>query len=104
MNLKNIFGLSHENIKLETLVNIRWIAVIGQLFAVCVINFYFQFSFLFIPCLIAILCSIFINLYIEFFYKKIQRLNNFWATVSILYDLFQLTLLLFLTGGLVNPF
>ena len=104
MNLKNIFGLSHENIKLETLVNIRWIAVIGQLFAVCVINFYFKFSFLFIPCLVVIFCSIFINLYVEFFHKKIQRLNNFWATVSILYDLIQLAVLLFLTGGLQNPF
>ena len=47
MNLRNIFGLSQENIKLEILINIRWIAIIGQLFAVCLIYFYYRFSFAF---------------------------------------------------------
>ena len=104
MNLRNIFGLSQENIKLEILINIRWIAIIGQLFAVCLIYFYYRFSFAFFECLTIILFSILINVYLGFFLKNTQRLNNFWATLSVLYDVLQLSLLLYYTGGLTNPF
>ena len=104
MKLRNIFGLSLENIKLEILINIRWIAIIGQLFAVCLIYFYYRFLFAFYECLTIILFSILINVYLGFFLKNIQRLNNFWATLSVLYDVLQLSLLLYYTGGLTNPF
>ena len=104
MNLRNIFGLSQENIKLEILINIRWIAIIGQLFAVCLIYFYYRFSFAFFECLTVILFSVLINVYLGFFLKNTQRLNNFWATFSVLYDVLQLSLLLYYTGGLTNPF
>jgi two-component system sensor histidine kinase RegB len=104
MKLRNIFGLSLENIKLEILINIRWIAIIGQLFAVCLIYFYYRFSFAFFECLTIILFSILINVYLGFLLKNIQRLNNFWATLSVLYDVLQLSLLLYYTGGLTNPF
>ena len=104
MNLRNIFGLSQENIKLEILINIRWIAIIGQLFAVCLIYFYYRFSFAFFECLTVILFSVLINVYLGFFLKNTQRLNNFWATLSVLYDVLQLSLLLYYTGGLTNPF
>ena len=104
MNLRNIFGLSQENIKLEILINIRWIAIIGQLFAVCLIYFYYRFSFAFFECFTVILFSILLNVYLGFFLKNTQRLNNFWATLSVLYDVLQLSLLLYYTGGLTNPF
>ena len=104
MNLRNIFGLSQENIKLEILINIRWIAIIGQLFAVCLIYFYYRFSFAFFECLTVILFSVLINVYLGFLLKNTQRLNNFWATFSVLYDVLQLSLLLYYTGGLTNPF
>ena len=104
MNLKNIFGSSQENIKLETLTNIRWIAIIGQLFAVCLVYFYYKFEFAFYWSLAAIFLSIFLNIILEFYKFSIQRLNNLWASLSILYDLIQLSFLLFLTGGLTNPF
>ena len=104
MNLRNIFGLSQENIKLEILINIRWIAIIGQLFAVCLIYFYYRFSFAFFECLTVILFSVLINVYLGFLLKNTQRLNNFWATLSVLYDVLHLSLLLYYTGGLTNPF
>jgi len=104
MNLKNIFGLSQENIKLETLINIRWIAIIGQLFAVCLIIFYYHFEFPYPWALAAIFLSIFLNGILEFIKTSTQRLNNFWASLSILYDLIQLSFLLYLTGGITNPF
>ena len=104
MNLRNIFGLSQENIKLEILINIRWIAITGQLFAVCLIYFYYRFFFAFFECLTIILFSVLINLYLGFFLKNTHRLNNFWATLNVLYDVLQLSLLLYYTGGLINPF
>ena len=75
MNLRNIFGLSLENIKLEILINIRWIAIIGQLFAVCLIYFYYRFSFAFFECLTIILFSIIINVYLGFFSKKYPKIE-----------------------------
>ena len=104
MNFKNIFGSSEENIKLETLTNIRWIAITGQLFTVCLVYFYYKFEFLFYWSLAAIFLSIVLNIVLEFYKFYIQRLNNFWASLSILYDLIQLSFLLYLTGGLTNPF
>ena len=104
MNIRNIFGLSQENIKLETLINIRWIAIIGQLFAVCLITFYYHFEFPYPWALAAIFLSIFLNSILEFIKTSTQRLNNFWASLSILYDLIQLSFLLYLTGGITNPF
>ena len=104
MTLKNIFGLSHENIKLETLVNIRWIAIIGQLFTVSLVFYYFKFQFPFYLSLVAIFLSILLNIILEFIKSSVQRLNNFWASLSILYDLIQLAFLLYLTGGITNPF
>ncbi len=104
MNFKNIFGSSQENIKLETLTNIRWIAITGQLFTVCLVYFYYKFEFSFYWSVGAILLSILLNIILEFYKFYIQRLNNFWASLSILYDLIQLSFLLYLTGGLTNPF
>lgn len=104
MNLKNIFGTSQENIKLETLINIRWIAIIGQLFAVGLVSFYFQFEFPFYSSLFVIFLSVMLNIILEYIKISVQRLNNFWASLSILYDLIQLSFLLYLTGGITNPF
>jgi len=104
MNFKNIFGSSEENIKLETLTNIRWIAITGQLFTVCLVYFYYKFEFSFYWSVGAIFLSILLNIILEFYKFYIQRLNNFWASLSILYDLIQLSFLLYLTGGLTNPF
>lgn len=104
MNFKNIFGSSQENIKLETLTNIRWIAITGQLFTVCLVYFYYKFEFSFYWSVGAIFLSILLNIILEFYKFYIQRLNNFWASLSILYDLIQLSFLLYLTGGLTNPF
>ena len=104
MNFKNIFGSSQENIKLETLTNIRWIAITGQLFTVCLVYFYYKFEFSFYLSVGAIFLSILLNTILEFYKFYIQRLNNFWASLSILYDLIQLSFLLYLTGGLTNPF
>ena len=86
-----------------TYIKLRWIAAIGQLLTVNVVNFIFAFEFNFILCNLTILTGIFSNLYLIYFYKEIN-LNSKVAFFFLNLDIFQLTILLYLTGGVINPF
>src|SRR5210317_243629 len=89
-------------ITLETLINIRWIAIVGQFFTVSVVEYFLKFEFPYFGTLIFL--SALVNVYLEINKSKFLTINNFYATLSIFYDLVQLILLLFMTGGLSNPF
>ena len=91
-------------ITLETLINIRWIAIVGQFFTVSVVEYFLKFEFPYFGTLILIFLSALVNIYLEINKSKFLTINNFYATLSIFYDLVQLILLLFMTGGLSNPF
>jgi len=104
MNFSTLFRL-RENLNLDrkTLVILRWIAIIGQFTAINLVYFYLNLKF---PILIAhaILGIGFItNLYLHFGIKSII-LKDFNASIFLIYDLIQLTALLYLTGGISNPF
>ena len=86
-----------------TYVNLRWIAILGQLITVYVVYFYFNFKFNFILSNIAILIGVFSNLYLFFFYKG-TYLSNKLSFLILNLDIYQLGFLLFLTGGVSNPF
>jgi two-component system sensor histidine kinase RegB len=91
-------------ITLETLINIRWIAIVGQFFTVSVVEYFLKFEFSYFGTLTLIFLSALVNIYLEINKSKFLTINNFHATLSIFYDLVQLILLLFMTGGLSNPF
>ena len=91
-------------ITLETLINIRWIAIVGQFFTVSVVEYFLKFEFPYFGTLTLIFLSALVNVYLEINKSKFLTINNFYATLSIFYDLVQLILLLFMTGGLSNPF
>ena len=91
-------------ITLETLINIRWIAIVGQFFTVSVVEYFLKFEFPYFATLTLIFLSALVNVYLEINKSKFLTINNFYATLSIFYDLVQLILLLFMTGGLSNPF
>lgn len=91
-------------ITLETLINIRWIAIVGQFFTVSVVEYFLKFEFPYFGTLTLIFLSALVNVYLEINKSKFLTINNFYATFSIFYDLIQLILLLFMTGGLSNPF
>ena len=91
-------------ITLETLINIRWIAIVGQFFTVSVVEYFLKFEFPYFETLTLIFLSALVNVYLEINKSKFLTINNFYATLSIFYDLVQLILLLFMTGGLSNPF
>tara|TARA_Y100000590_G_scaffold293160_1_gene330168 strand:- start:1571 stop:2857 length:1287 start_codon:yes stop_codon:yes gene_type:complete len=99
------FFTSKDNIQLDkkTLVFLRWIALVGQYLTISIVYFIFKFELPFLYCSIVITLGILTNLYLQFKFKK-NQLNNFTSTFFLFYDLIQLSVLLYLTGGITNPF
>ena len=87
----------------STYINLRWIAYFGQLCAILIVQFFLQFEFNYLACISIIFLSILTNLYLLFKIKE-NQLNNFVATSYLFYDIGQLGFLIFLTGGITNPF
>ncbi len=95
---KTIFYLNKS-----TYVNLRWIAIIGQLTTVLFVQFLLNFKFNYFFCIIIIFLSILTNIYLQFQYKK-NQINNSLSTIYLSFDIIQLGILFYLTGGVTNPF
>jgi two-component system sensor histidine kinase RegB len=93
-----------SRLRLQTIVRLRWFAVVGQLLAVCIVRFGFGFEFPFGFCLGLIAASAWLNVYLTVRYPSRHRLSATFATVLLAYDIVQLVALLYLTGGVENPF
>ncbi len=93
----------YHSFKKSTYVTLRWIGIIGQLIAVNIVYFFLNFEFDFITSNIIILLGIFSNLYLIFIYKKTQ-LSDRSAFLFLLIDILQLGVLVYLSGGITNPF
>ena len=87
----------------KTYINLRWIAIIGQLAAINFAAFLFNYDFSFIKANIIILIGTVSNIYLISFYVK-NLLSNRAAFNFLIIDILQLTFLLYLTGGILNPF
>ena len=87
----------------STYVNLRWIGILGQLITINSVKFIFNFDFDFISANIIIFIGAISNIFLIYNYKKIQ-LSNRSSLNFLLIDIVQLSLLLYLTGGIVNPF
>ncbi len=86
-----------------TYVNLRWIAIIGQFVTINSVKFIFEFEFNFILANIIVLLGAISNIFLIFFFKKTQ-LSNKASLNFLIIDIFQLSFLLYLTGGTINPF
>ena len=93
----------YYSLKKSTYISLRWIGIIGQLISIYFVYFYFKFEFEFIYSNLIILIGILSNLYLIFIYKKTQ-LSDRSALLFLLIDIIQLGSLVYLTGGVVNPF
>jgi two-component system sensor histidine kinase RegB len=91
------------SLKKSTYINLRWIGIIGQLITTNTVYFIFNFDFNFILVNIIIFFGIFSNLYLINIIKKTQ-LSDSLAFIFLLIDILQLSFLLYLTGGVINPF
>jgi len=93
-----------NNILLINLIKIRWLAIFGQLSAILISYYYLEIFVPIFSCLLIIVVSTFVNL-ISFFRKKINNyLSDKEAFYFLLFDTLQLGILLYLTGGIYNPF
>ena len=91
------------SLKKSTYINLRWIAIIGQLITVNSVYFIFNFQFDLILENLIILIGIISNLYLIYINKNTQLADK-PAFFFLLIDVLQLSLLIYLTGGIVNPF
>ena len=89
--------------KTSTYITLRWIGIIGQLVAVNFVYLILNFKFNFILSNFIIALGVLSNIYLIFIYKKIQ-LSDRTAFIFLFIDIIQLSALLYLTGGIVNPF
>ncbi len=91
-------------LRLQTLVLLRWMAIGGQLLAIAVASQVYDVALPLGLCLVAVGAAVIANLVLVAVYPANKRLNRTEALVALVFDLSQLAFLLFLTGGLSNPF
>jgi two-component system sensor histidine kinase RegB len=89
--------------KKSTYISLRWIGIVGQLISVNFVYFFLNFKFDCFASNTIIFFGILSNLYLIFIYKKTQ-LSDRSAFIFLVIDIFQLGALLYLTGGVANPF
>ena len=89
--------------KKSTYISLRWIGIIGQLISVYFVYFFLKFEFDFHTSNLIILLGILSNFYLIFIYEKTQ-LSDRSAFIFLVIDILQLGALLYLTGGVTNPF
>jgi two-component system sensor histidine kinase RegB len=103
-----VFGLSphhpRRNVRLDTLVRLRWLAIIGQTTAVLVVYYGLDFDLPIYACLAAIILAAWLNVALRLRFHMTQRLEPDRAAWLLAFDVAELAVLLFLTGGLQNPF
>jgi two-component system sensor histidine kinase RegB len=99
-----LLGGSPRRLRLATLVRLRWLAVAGQALAVAVVHFGLGFRLPVWGCAALITASVWLNIALKARYPANYRLSDSAATGLLAYDVLQLAALLFLTGGLENPF
>lgn len=96
--------LPHRRLKLDTLVRLRWLAIAGQAAALLVVQFALGYPLPLGLCFVLVSLSIWLNIFLKVLSPGTKRLSERKATVQLAYDLCQLGGLLYLTGGLGNPF
>jgi two-component system sensor histidine kinase RegB len=91
-------------VRLRTLILIRWVAIVGQLVALLVVHFGLDYRVPLLATLAAVAVSVVVNVWATVGRRSPERLGDRAAAFYLAYDLLQLGVLLYLTGGLHNPF
>ncbi|HFB2047996.1 MAG TPA: Sensor histidine kinase RegB [Hyphomicrobiaceae bacterium MAG_BT-2024] len=95
---------NESRLRLQTIVRLRWFAILGQLFTVSTVYFGLRFDLPIGFCLLTIAASAWLNIFLGVNYTLRHRLSARFASFLLAYDIMQLAILLFLTGGIKNPF
>jgi two-component system, sensor histidine kinase RegB len=97
-------GERSRRLRIDTLVTLRWLAVAGQSAALLVTHFGFGFTLPLGLAFAVVAASAWLNVWLRLRFPMTHRLNDQPALMLLTYDVLQLSALLYLTGGLMNPF
>ena len=97
-SVSNIYSLNKS-----TYINLRWIGIIGQFLTINIVYFIFNFQFNIYLTNLIIILGVISNLILVYFYQK-NILSNRASFIFLLADILQLGSLIYLTGGILNPF
>ncbi len=97
-SVSNIYSLNKS-----TYINLRWIGIIGQFLTINIVYFLFKFQFNIYLTNLIIILGVISNLILVYFYQK-NILSNRASFIFLLIDILQLSSLIYLTGGILNPF
>ncbi len=86
-----------------TYIKLRWIGIIGQFITINTVAFIFKFEFNFIVANTVVLLGALSNIFLLYFFNKNQLQENI-SLIFLILDILQLSFLLYLTGGIINPF
>ncbi|MGV1873764.1 ActS/PrrB/RegB family redox-sensitive histidine kinase [Agrobacterium rosae] len=97
-------GRASRHIRLQTIVWLRWLAVVGQSATILIVAFGLNFPLPLLTCAVLIGALAVANLFLSARFPATYRLDPWEATLLLAFDLLQLTALIYITGGLSNPF
>src|SRR3954469_11829263 len=98
------FRHPRRHVRLDTILRLRWLAVLGQLAAIFIVVQGLEFDVEVIPCLTIVCFSAALNLVLQIAFNPMQRLEPIYAAALLALNIVELSGLLFFTGGLQNPF
>src|SRR5262249_38318665 len=97
-------GSLQYGLRLDTIIRLRWLVVLGQSVTLISVWWGFGFEFPLWPALTLVTLTAATNLFLRFRYPRPHRLSEPASGFLLAYDVLQLTALLMLTGGVDNPF
>ena len=98
------FRLPRRQVRLDTILRLRWLAAIGQLAAIFIVEQGLEFDVEVVPCLAIVGFSAVLNLVLQIWFNPMERLDPLFAAGLLALNIVELAGLLFFTGGLQNPF
>jgi two-component system sensor histidine kinase RegB len=104
LELEDHYTEDSRRLRVDTLILLRWIAILGQTVATVYVYYFLGFQFPISLCFIAIITSALMNLALRFGTSRAFRLGDNEAALLLGYDILELSALLYLTGGVVNCF
>ncbi len=91
-------------VRLDTILRLRWLAVLGQLAAIFIVAQGLDFDLPIVPCLVIVSLSALVNLALQIAFNPMERMAPVYAAVLLALNIIELAALLYFTGGLQNPF
>ena len=101
--MEHIDPSSKYTLNKSTYINLRWIGIFGQFITINIVAFIFEFQFNYILTNFVVFLGGLTNIFLSNFFKQ-KQLSNTYAFYFLLIDIIQLSLLLYFTGGILNPF